>query len=581
LAAEWPAQTNYLYATYGGKENDLIFNDKQDLGKIIVLGSGTYRIGSSVEFDWGTVNIAWAFRDLGMKEVIIINYNPETVSTDYDMSDKLYFEEISFERVLDIYEKEYPRGVVVSVGGQVSNNLAPKLASTQQIYRTGKVEVIGTEGRDIDRAEDRSKFSQLLDKLSIKQPKWSQLTTKDDAFEFAKEVGYPILVRPSYVLSGAAMRVAYSQDQLKEYLDLAAMISKEFPVVISKYMEDAREVDVDGVCDGEDVFIGGVMEHVENAGVHSGDATMTIPPVTIPITINNRIRKRTQQIAKALKIKGPFNIQYLVKDDEVYVIECNLRSSRSFPFVSKTKGVNLMTLAASVMMGQKLFEVTGYHKKPSSGIDFWGVKVPMFSFMRLSGADPVLGVEMASTGEAACYGETFHEALLKGLMSTDLKVPIEKGNVLITVGGELLKREILPLVQKLNKLNFNIYATDHTAEVILKNKIEVFILHKLSEKYAKPNIRDYITNNKIDLIINIPTTRNVEKYLKVIKDEYDIRRMAVGFNIPVLTNLQLAEALVNAIERFQRKKYTITSLNEYLDRLDWKFGFETNNKKIN
>ncbi|MFX1450506.1 MAG: carbamoyl-phosphate synthase (glutamine-hydrolyzing) large subunit [Promethearchaeota archaeon] len=576
LAAEWPAQTNYLYATYGGKEEDLFFTNKQDLGKIIVLGSGTYRIGSSVEFDWGTVNIAWAFRDLGMQEVIIINYNPETVSTDYDMSDKLYFEEISFERVLDIYEKEYPRGIVVSVGGQVSNNLAPKLASTQQIYRTGKVEVIGTEGRDIDRAEDRSKFSQLLDELDIKQPKWSQLTTKEDAFKFASEVGYPVLVRPSYVLSGAAMRVAFSQDQLKEYLDLAAMISHEFPVVISKYMEDAREVDVDGVCDGEDVFIGAVIEHIENAGVHSGDATMSIPPFTIPIAINNRIRKKTRQIAKALKIKGPFNIQYLVKDDEVFVIECNLRSSRSMPFVSKSKGVNLMTLAASVMMGQKLYEVTGFHNKPSSGIDFYGIKVPMFSFMRLSGADPVLGVEMASTGEAACYGETFHEALLKGLIATDLKVPIEKGNVLVTVGGELLKRQILPLVQKLNSLNFNIFATDHTAEVLEKNKIDVTILHKLSEAEAKPNIRDYITNNKLDMIINIPTTKNVEKYLKVINDEYDIRRMAVEFNIPVLTNLQLAIALVDAIQTIRKKGYTAHSLNEYLERLDWKFGFENN-----
>jgi len=578
LAAEWPASTNYLYATYGGTTNDLKFEEKQDLGKIIVLGSGTYRIGSSVEFDWGTVNIAWAFRNLGMKEVIIINYNPETVSTDYDMSDKLYFEEISFERVLDIYEKEFPKGIVVSVGGQVSNNLAPKLASTKQIFRTGKVEVIGTEGRDIDRAEDRSKFSKLLDELGIKQPRWSQLTTKEDAFKFAKEVGYPILVRPSYVLSGAAMRVAFSETQLKEYLDLAALISQEFPVVISKYMEDAREVDVDGVSDGEDVFIGGVMEHVENAGVHSGDATMTIPPVSIPITIINRIRKRTRQIAKALKIKGPFNIQYLVKDDEVYVIECNLRSSRSMPYVSKTKGVNLMTLSASVMMGKKLFEITGFHSKPASGIDFWGVKVPMFSFMRLSGADPVLGVEMASTGEAACYGETFHEALFKGLMATDLKVPIEKGNVLVTVGGPTLKQKILPLAQKLNKINFNIFATDHTAEVFIKNKIDTTILHKLSEKDKKPNIRDYITNNKLDLIINIPTTRNVEKYLKVINDEYDIRRMAVEFNIPVLTNLQLAEALVDAIETVQRKKFTIKSLNEYLDRLIWKFGFENTQK---
>ncbi|NHI92525.1 MAG: carbamoyl-phosphate synthase (glutamine-hydrolyzing) large subunit [Candidatus Lokiarchaeota archaeon] len=577
LAAEWPAQTNYLYATYGGDKDDLEFTSQQDLGKIIVLGSGTYRIGSSVEFDWGTVNLAWSFKEFGMKEVILINYNPETVSTDYDMSDKLYFEEITFERVIDIYEKEMPRGVVVSVGGQVSNNLAPRLVALKDYFRTGKVNVIGTEGRDIDRAEDRSKFSRLLDELGIKQPKWSQLITKEDAFKFAVEVGYPVLVRPSYVLSGAAMRVAYSEEQLKEYLTLAAEVSQEFPVVISKYIEDAREVDVDGVCDGEDVFIGGVMEHVENAGVHSGDATMTIPPVTIPITINNKIRKNTKKIALALKIKGPFNIQYLVKEDEVFVIECNLRSSRSMPFVSKTKGVNLMTLAASVMMGKSLHEITGYHSKPDSGIDYWGVKVPMFSFMRLHGADPVLGVEMASTGEAACYGESFYEALVKGLISTDLTVPIDKGNMLITVGGLELKQKILPLVQKLSKFDFNIYATDHTAEAFQKYDIPVTVLYKLSELDKKPNIRDYITENKIDLIINIPTTKNVEKYLKVINDEYDIRRMAIEFNIPVMTNFQLAQSLVDAIGRMKVKKHSIISLNEYLKRLDWTFGFEIDN----
>ena len=572
MAAEWPAQTNYLYATYGGREDDLVFTNIKDDGKVIVLGSGTYRIGSSVEFDWGTVNIAWAFKKLGMREVILINYNPETVSTDYDMSDKLYFEEISFERVLDIYEKEFPRGIVVSVGGQVSNNLAPKLAGLKDYFRIGKVNVIGTEGRDIDRAENRSKFSNLLDRLGIGQPKWSQLTTKEDAIKFSEDVGYPILVRPSYVLSGAAMRVAYSKDQLTEYLDLAAMVSKEYPVVISKYMEDAREVDVDGICDGNDVFIGGVMEHVENAGVHSGDATMTIPPLSIPITINNKIRKNTKEIARALKIKGPFNIQFLVKDDKVYVIECNLRSSRSMPFVSKTKGVNLMTLAASVMMGKTLKEVTGHHDKPPSGIDYWGVKVPMFSFMRLHGADPLLGVEMASTGEAACYGESFHEALVKGLMATDLMLPREKGSILITVGGVLLKQQILPLVQKLTELNYEIYATDHTAEIFKKYDIPVTILHKLSED-KEPNIKDYIVDQKLDLIINIPTTKNVEKYLKVINDEYDIRRMAIEFNIPVLTNFQLAEAFVNAIEKIKVENFSITSLNEYLERLDWKFGF--------
>ncbi|MHA1146149.1 MAG: carbamoyl-phosphate synthase (glutamine-hydrolyzing) large subunit [Candidatus Helarchaeota archaeon] len=575
LAAEWPAQTNYLYATYGGNYDDLHYEPSGLTGpeKIIVLGSGTYRIGSSVEFDWGTVNLVWAFKKLGIKEVILINFNPETVSTDYDISDKLYFEEISLERVLDIYEKENPYGIVVSVGGQISNNLAPKLSRVQQYYRTGKVNMIGTKGRHIDRAEDRSKFSQLLDHLGIKQPKWSALSTLEEAKIFAEKVEYPILIRPSYVLSGAAMKVAYNEEQLEDYLLAAAKLSKDYPVVISKYIENAREVDVDGVSDGQDVIIGGVMEHVENAGVHSGDATMAIPSFTLSIPINNRIRKNAKAIARALQIKGPFNIQFIVKDDEIYVIECNLRSSRSMPFVSKTKGVNLMVIAASVMLGKSIREIVGLSAKPHSGIDFWGVKVPMFSFMRLFGADPVLGVEMVSTGEVACYGEDFHEAFLKGLIATDLDVPIHEGNILITVGGIELKQAMLPIARKLKNIGFNIYGTEDTANFFVLNGIEAKTLYKISEP-RKPNIRDYIVEKDIDLIINIPMTITMEKYISAIKDEYDIRRMAVEFNIPVITNLELANAIVDAIARAQKKEFSITSLNEYMDRLEWTYGFK-------
>lgn len=574
LAAEYPAVTNYLYATYGGTTDDIEYGQSglTNSDKIIVLGSGTYRIGSSVEFDWGTVNLVWALKKLNIKEVILINFNPETVSTDYDISDKLYFEEITFERVLDIYEKENPYGIVVSVGGQISNNLAPRLSDAQQYFRTGKINVLGTKGRYIDRAEDRSKFSQLLDQLGIKQPEWSVLTTLEDAKGFAKKVAYPILIRPSYVLSGAAMKVAYNEEQLEDYLMAATRVSKDYPVVISKYIEKAQEVDVDGVSDGEDVIIGGVMEHVENAGVHSGDATMAIPSATLSIPTINRIRKQTKAIAKALQIRGPFNIQYIVKDDEIFVIECNLRSSRSMPFVSKTKGINLMVLAASIMLGKKIKDIIGVSAKPRSGIDFWGVKVPMFSFMRLYGADPVLGVEMVSTGEVACYGEDFHEAFLKGLISTELDVPIHKGNILITVGGLDLKQAMLPIALKLRKLGFNIYGTEDTANFFRLNGIEAENLFKISELH-QPNIRDYIVKRNLDLIINIPMTITMEKYIDAIKDEYDIRRMAVEFNIPVITNLELANVIVDAIERAQKKEFSITSLQEYMARLEWTYGF--------
>ncbi|HUX98734.1 MAG TPA: carbamoyl-phosphate synthase (glutamine-hydrolyzing) large subunit [Candidatus Deferrimicrobium sp.] len=566
LAAEWPAQTNYLYATYGGTSNDLEFN-KNNKQKIIVLGSGTYRIGSSVEFDWGSVNLVWALKKLGVDEVIMYNNNPETVSTDYDISDKLYFEEMTLERVLDIYEKENPYGIVVSVGGQTPNNLAPKLAIAREYYKTRHVNILGTLGKNIDKAEDRSKFSSILDQLNIKQPEWNALSTLEEAQNFAEKVGFPVLIRPSYVLSGAAMRVAYSAQQLRDYLQYAASISEDYPVVISKYIENAREVEVDAISDGEDVLIGAVIEHVENAGIHSGDASMSIPPLTIESAVKSNIQSYTREIAKALQIRGPFNVQYIVKDSEVFVIECNLRSSRSMPYVSKTTGVNLMEIAAHVMLNKKLRDI-GILETPE--ITYSSVKIPQFSFMRLQGADPILGVEMVSTGEVACIGEDFYEAMLKGLLAAEFEVPLHGGNVLITVGGNL-KQMVVPLAKKLHKLGYKLFATEHTAEIFAINKIPATILHKIKEPERKPNILDYLIDRSIDLIINIPVTRTLEKMLDILEDEYEIRRRAVEFNIPVITNLELANALIIALEKAQRRDFTIIPLNEYLDKLPYTY----------
>ncbi|MHA2399578.1 MAG: carbamoyl-phosphate synthase (glutamine-hydrolyzing) large subunit, partial [Promethearchaeota archaeon] len=405
LAAEWPAVTNYLYLTYSASEHDINFEKENELNlkKVIVLGSGTYRIGASVEFDWGSVNCLWGLKNLGIDQAIMINYNPETVSTDYDVSDKLYFEEISGERVLDICELEKAEGIVVSAGGQISNNLAAKITKYSEFFRKTNLTILGTHGSRIDMAEDRSKFSALLDQLNIKQPQWNALTTKEEALFFAKEVNYPVLVRPSYVLSGAAMRVCYDEQTLRDTLDLAASISKEYPVVITKFFTDAREIECDGISDGSNILIGAIVEHIENAGIHSGDATMSIGFYTITDKVIKKIEKYTKEIALALKIQGPFNVQYLVQDEEVYVIECNLRSSRSMPYVSKTRGINLMRLAAEVIMGEKIPE--NLLKLPYG--DYVGIKAPMFSFMRLDKADFRLGVEMASTGEIGIIGDDF------------------------------------------------------------------------------------------------------------------------------------------------------------------------------
>ncbi len=559
LAAEWPAKTNYLYLTYGGDEDDIEIS-KTD-SKVMVLGAGVFRIGSSVEFDWCGVNTIWALKKNGIKEAIMVNYNPETVSTDYDISDKLYFEELSRERILDIYEKENPLGVITSVGGQIPNNLALKLAISG-------VKLLGTSAEDIDVAEDRSKFSELLDQLSIPQPRWSKLISIADAKESAQKIGYPVIVRPSYVLSGSAMRVAYNETALENFLNIAAKVSREHPVVISKFFEKAKEVEVDGVYDGQTCVIGSIMEHVENAGVHSGDATMSIPPHTISSEIQSKIEEATEKIVNALNIKGPYNIQYLVKEGAIYVIECNLRASRSMPFVSKTRGINLIDLATLAMLDKKFSQLKSCGLPPLLHV---GVKVPQFSFMRLSGADPVLGVEMLSTGEVACLGEDFDDAFSKALQSAEFRIPPKNGSVLITVGGDESKRRAVPLAEAFEEMGFQIYATEHTADVLMAAGINhVAVLHKIKEASASPNILDYLQDQKIDLVINVPIGDKQRKYSDVLTDGYVIRRQAVEFNVPVITNLELASALVRVLLESGQKDTSIRSLNEYMDDLPWK-----------
>ena len=558
LAAEWPAKTNYLYLTYGGDEDDVAFSGES---KVMVLGAGVFRIGSSVEFDWCGVNTIWALKKNGIQEAIMVNYNPETVSTDYDISDKLYFEELTKERILDIYEKENPMGVIASVGGQIPNNLALKLANAG-------VKLLGTSAEDIDVAEDRAKFSALLDKLGIPQPSWSKLTSIGDAKVFADKIGYPVIVRPSYVLSGSAMRVAYNEMALKNFLRLAAKVSRDQPVVISKFFEKSKEVEVDGVYDGETCMIGSIMEHVENAGVHSGDATMSIPPQTLSPEVQGKVEDATRKIVKALNIKGPYNIQYLVKDGSVYVIECNLRASRSMPFVSKTRGINLIELATLAMLGKRFSELKTCGLPPSPHV---GVKVPQFSFMRLSGADPVLGVEMLSTGEVACLGENFADAFSKALQSAEFRIPPKGGAVLITVGGEEMKRRVVPLAKAFEEMGFQIYATEHTADALRATGIgNVTVLHKVKEASVDPNILDYLRDQKIDLVINVPMANRDRTYSDVLTDGYVIRRRAVEFNVPVITNLELAWALVRVLQQKGQNGTSIRSLNEYMDELPWK-----------
>jgi carbamoyl-phosphate synthase large subunit len=566
LAAEWEAQTSYLYLTYGGNENDISFSS---IGKkVMVLGSGTYRIGSSVEFDNSCVNAVWALKKLGVDQVLVLNCNPETVSTDYDIADKLYFDELSLERVLDICDKENPNGVIVSVGGQTPNNIALPLSKAG-------IPILGTLAEDIDRSEDRSKFSNLLTSLSIPQPRWMKLSSVEDAKKFAREIGFPVLVRPSYVLSGAAMRVAVNEKQLEDVLGLATQVSEDHPVVISKFIENAKECEVDAVCDGEDVLIGAVMEHIESAGVHSGDATITIPPTSLGGNVMNAIQEHTITIAKALRIIGPFNVQYLVKDGEVSVIECNLRASRSLPFVSKATGINLVLLATSFMLGKKLrdFNIPRRFTPPP----YFAIKVPQFSFMRLDGADTITSVEMMSTGEVACLGEDLHKTLLMSLHSAETYIPTNGGRLFVSVGGRRLKKEIFPAVKAFQEAGYEVYATEHTSEALSESGIKAKVLYKISEPYRKPNVIDYITARKLDIIINIASASTIDKYASMMDDEYVMRRKAVEFNIPVFTNLQLVKLLAQAVSAETKRnnsgengRTSLKPLEEYMEEIPWK-----------
>jgi carbamoyl-phosphate synthase large subunit len=551
LAAEWPAKTNYLYMTYGGLENDITVSADQK--GIIVLGAGPYRIGSSVEFDWGTVNMVWGLQQNGESNVVVVNCNPETVSTDYDICSRLYFEELTLERILDIADVENPKGVVTSVGGQTANNLTPKLAKSG-------IKLFGTSAEDVDRAEDRSKFSAVLDKLHIKQPQWQAFSSFSEAKSFAIKVGYPVLVRPSYVLSGAAMKVVWSQEELSKYVGEATTLSPDHPVVITKFMLNSLEVDVDGVSDGKNVFIGALVEHIDAAGVHSGDAMMVIPPWRLSNKQIETITDYATRIAKSFNIKGPFNLQFLIHNDQVYVIELNIRASRSMPFVSKLIKTNLISMAAQAVLGKELPKVTPDKWKKTTT---HGIKMPQFSFMQLDGADIVLGVEMQSTGEAACFGDSFYDALSKGLISVGYNLP-KTGTALITIGGAENKEKLLQTMATLKHLGFKILATEHTAEFLTEKQIgEVQIVHKISEPDRKPNISDLLYERKINFIINIPSTSTLEKYVGMLYDEYQIRRKAIELGIPVLTTTELAESFVKTLEWMTHNETTKKALEPY------------------
>ncbi len=541
LAAEYPAKTNYLYLTYNGAEDDIGFHYKK---QVIVLGSGPYSIGSSVEFDWCGVNSILTLNKLSY-DTIMINCNPETVSTDYDICNKLYFEELTLERVLDIYEKEKPLGLIISMGGQIPNSLAIPLARAN-------VKILGTQPSHIDQAENRHKFSQLLDEQQIDQPPWEELTSIVEAEKFADKVGYPVLIRPSYVLSGAAMSVALSKIELHDYLRKASDVSKEHPVVISKFITEAKELDIDAVAVDGELFCYAISEHVENAGVHSGDATIVLPPQRTYLETMRRIKKITRILARSLKITGPFNIQFLAKDNDVQVIECNLRASRSFPFVSKVSKLNFIDLATKLIMGEKVPKI----ESSSFDLDYVGVKASQFSFTRLKGSDPVLGVEMVSTGEVACLGENFNEAFLKSLLSIGFKLP--RKNILLCTGPIESKADFLKSSKILEGMGFKLYATKGTADFLKLHGMKAEVLYWPLEK-KEPNTITFLAEGKIDLVINIP--KNIEK--EELDNDYLIRRKAVDADIPLITNIQLAKRFVDAISRISIEELKIKSWGEY------------------
>jgi len=542
LAAEYPAKTNYLYMTYHATEDDLEFNDDN---QIIVLGGGPYRIGSSVEFDWCCVTSVLTLNKLKY-QTIMINCNPETVSTDYDICNKLYFEEISFERVLDICEKESPDGLILSMGGQVANNLAVRLDDA-------KIPILGTTAKQIDNAENRYKFSQILDTLHVDQPEWREFTDLTEASEFADRVGYPVLIRPSYVLSGAAMNVVQSSVQLEAFLEQAAEINKDHPVVISKFITDARELEIDAVASNGEVICSAISEHVENAGVHSGDATMVFPPQRTYLETMRRVKLIGKRVAKILEITGPFNMQFIAKDNDVKVIECNLRASRSFPFVSKVTKNNFIDLATRAIMGKKISK----SEISSFDLDYVGVKSPQFSFTRLKGSDPVLGVEMSSTGEVACLGDDFEEAFLKSILSIGFNIPDK--TILLSTGSMRNKRDYVEETRILSEMGYKFYATGGTARFMQQNDIEVEVLHWPLEK-EEPNALSYISEGKINLVINIP--KNAER--AELTNGYLIRRKSIDHNIPLITDLQLAKRFVKALQSRKVGDLEIKSWDEYI-----------------
>lgn len=539
LAGEFPAKTNYLYTTYNGAENDL----KKDKKSLIILGSGPYKIGSSVEFDWSCVQAIKTSDSLGYR-TIMINCNPETVSTDYDVCDRLYFEELTLERVLDIYEFEKPKGVIISLGGQIPNNLA------MDLYKN-KVKILGTSPLNIDRAENRYKFSKILDEIGLDQPEWIEAITLLDAKKFANKVGYPVLIRPSYVLSGAAMNVAFDEMNLQDYLKKAAEISHKYPVVLSKFIEGAREFEIDGVAQSGELKIYAISEHIEKAGIHSGDAHVVLPPQKTYLETIRRAKKRTKAIIKKLNITGPFNIQFLGKDNQIRIIELNLRASRSFPFVSKATKHNFADLATKAILGRN---IDGDYR--ILDLDYVVVKSPQFSFSRLKGADPILYVEMGSTGEVASFGEGYQEAFLKSILSTGFIVP--KKNILLSIGKEENKINLLPYIKRLAEKGYKLFATEHTADFLTSYGIDNAKLYKITSN-QEPKILPLLVNGKIDLVINIPTRYNHQE----ISDGYLLRRAAMDYNIPLINDLQIAKMLINAIINLSIKDLKIKSFDEY------------------
>ena len=543
LAAEYPAETNYLYLTYSGTHSDI--NYEGDGRSVVVLGSGAYRIGSSVEFDWCGVNALQTIREQGYRSVMI-NYNPETVSTDYDITDRLYFDELTFERVLDILDLETPRGVILSTGGQIPNNLALKLHSQ-------RIPILGTQAEDIDNAEDRHKFSAMLDELGIDQPRWQELTSLSDIDQFISEVGFPVLVRPSYVLSGAAMNVCSNQEELYRFLELAADVSKEHPVVVSQFIEHAKEVEIDAVAQRGEIVAYAISEHIEFAGVHSGDATIQFPGQKLYVETVRRIKRISRQIAEALHISGPFNIQFLAKGNEIKVIECNLRASRSFPFVSKVLKINFIELATRIMLGQRVEKPN----KSAFDLDYVGIKASQFSFARLQKADPVLGVDMMSTGEVGCLGDDTNEAVLKSMLSVGYRIP--ERSVLLSTGGYKQKVDMLDAAQLLHNKGYALYATQGTHDMLAENGIPSTLVFWPTDEGKQPQALDLLHERKIDMVVNI----NKNLTAGELTNGYRLRRAAIDLNIPLLTNARLASAFITAFCMLPIEDLQIKSWAEY------------------